>query len=189
MPNQAPSTNVDIEFIGKTGDIIVTVNGVAVRYTQVTSTAIAAAKDALELGAEMADGSIFAGLDLDTKQRIFTMPFDLSVPMIFNDAAKAVKKLNTDKTLGHNDWQIPSLKNLRVLQKNQNEGKLRGSFNTTNKGNGSTWPGSYWSHTSATDGSGDVRTIRFSDGFEGDDRTYINRLCCRPIRFGAPKFS
>src|ERR1700674_1093403 len=82
----------------------------------------------LEIGAKMPDGSLFAGLTTDGKQQIYAMPTDLDVTMTFNDAAKRVEKLNADKFLGHDDWQIPSLDNLRVFYKNQNEGALKGTF-------------------------------------------------------------
>jgi hypothetical protein len=77
-----------------------------------------AANAALAPGQQTADG-VYAGLTSDGAQQIFTMPKDLDVTMTFNDAAKAVEKLNTDKALGHSDWQIPSLENLHILQKNQ----------------------------------------------------------------------
>ena len=81
-------------------------------------------------GQKMADGSIFVGLTADGKQQIFAMPTDLGVTMTFNAAAKTVEKLNADKAFGHNDWQIGSLDVMRVLQKNQNEGSLKGTFKT-----------------------------------------------------------
>ncbi len=144
-------------------------------------------KDALEAGARMADGSIFAGLTADGKQQIFAMPTDHDVTMTFNDAAKAVKKLNSQKALGHDDWQIPSLENVRVLYKNQNEGALKGTFNTSgNKGSGSGFPGWYWSSTEGFfSGSYYVHNVRFSDGNEAWNRKDNDRLSCRPVRLVA----
>ena len=141
---------------------------------------------ALMAGSKMADGSIFAGLTADGKQQIFAMPTDLDVTMTFNDAAKAVKKLNNNKALGHDDWQIPSLKNVRVLYKNQNEGALKGTFNTSgNKGSGSGYPVWYWSSTEHRVFSSYVRDVRFSVGNEDWDHKDYRRLSCRPVRLVA----
>src|SRR5438552_2552949 len=53
--------------------------------TPKTATAMAAAKTALEIGAKMADGSVFAGLTADGKQQIYAMPADLSMTRTFNN--------------------------------------------------------------------------------------------------------
>jgi Protein of unknown function (DUF1566) len=137
----------------------------------------------LEPGARMEDGSVYAGLTADGKL-ILAMPTDLDVRMAFNDAAAAVKKLNADKALGHNDWQIPVLENVRVMQKNQNEGKLKGTFKIA-ASSGSDYPGWYWSSTEDRDNSSFVRGVRFSDGLECWDRKDYNRLSCRPVRLVA----
>jgi len=99
----------------------------------------------------------------DGKQQIFAMPTDLSVTQTFNDGAKSVKKLNVDKSLGHDDWQIPSLENLRVLQKNQDAGALKGTF-TKEAGKGSDYAVRYWSSTEDSDDSSSVHLVRFPDG-------------------------
>ncbi|MGH9422572.1 MAG: DUF1566 domain-containing protein [Thermoanaerobaculia bacterium] len=142
---------------------------------------------ALKLGMAMTDGSIFAGLTADGKQYILAMPTDLDVTMTFNDAAKAVNRLNATKTLGHDDWQIPSLENLRVLQKNQNEGALKGTFNTASP-NGPTFPGEYWSTTGYT-GSYNLscftHDVRFADAGENFFHKDNFRLSCRPVRLVA----
>ena len=143
----------------------------------------AAAKVALVLGQQTADG-VYAGLTADGKQQIFAMPTDLGVTMTFNDAAKAVKKLNSNKALGHDDWQIPALENVRVLQKNQNEGVLKGTFKTA-VSSGSNCPDWYWSSTEDRGNSSNVRIVRFSDGTEGWDHKDDLRLSCRPVRLVA----
>ncbi len=163
------------------GSLIVSTNGnVTVKPAAANDTAIAAAKAALEPGAKMADGSIFAGLTDDGKQQIFAMPADLSITLTFNDAAKVVKNLNADKALGQDDWQIPSLENARVLYKNKNEGALKGTFNTSgNKGSVSDCPDWYWSSTKPQESY--LHNVRFLDGFESWDHM-DNRLRCRPVR-------
>lgn len=184
------------------GDVTVKVNGVRVevrtdgsvvayrngtaevkKSTPANDTAVAAVKAVLESGAKMADGSVFAGMTADGKQQIFAMPTDLGVTMTFNDAAKRVKKLNSQKALGHDDWQIPSLGNVRVLYKNQNEGALKGTFKTCcNKGRGPDFPDWYWSSTGHPDHSSHVHGVRFSDGAEDWLPNVIKLLSCRPVR-------
>ncbi len=155
------------------------------RTAPANDTAIKAAKDALELGTKMADGSVYAGTTAEGKL-IFALPQDLDVTMTFNDAAKAVKKLNKDKALGYNDWEIPSLENLRILQKNKDEGSLKGTFNLTgNRGSGSDYPDFYWSSTENRVLSSVVPNVRFSDSYEDWDRKGTTRLSCRPVRIVA----
>jgi len=166
------------------GRLTVYTNGtVTVKPAAANDTAMNAAKDALEVGATMADDSIFAGLDSDGKQ-ILAMPTDLGVTLTFNDAAKQVKTLNSARALGHDDWQIPSLENLRVLQKNQNVGALKGTFKTA-VSSGSDYPDWYWSSTAYRDYSSLVHIVRFSDGYELWDRKDDFRLSCRPVRLVA----
>ena len=175
------------------GSVIVKANGVRVEIrvdgtvkvapAAANDTAIKAAKYALELGRKMADGSVYAGKAVDGKL-IFAMPNDLDVTMTFNDAAKAVKTINKNKSLGHDDWQIPSLENVRALQKNQNEGALKGTFKTA-ASSGSDYPDWYWSSTEYRDDSSYVLDVRFSDGDEGGGRKDGYRLSCRPVRLVA----
>jgi Protein of unknown function (DUF1566) len=139
---------------------------------------------ALMPGSKMADGSVFAGLTADGKQQIFAMPKDLDATKIFNDAAKAVKELNTANAFGHNDWQIPALDNLHILQKNQNEGSLKGTFKTASS-NGSDFPDWYWSSPLHRDYPNLVANVRFSNGYEGWLTKDDHRLSCRPVRLVA----
>ena len=138
----------------------------------------------LVLGQEMPDHSIYAGLTADGKQQIFAMPTDLSVTTTFNDAAKAVEKLNADKALGHDDWQIPSLENLHALQKNQNAGSLKGTFKTASF-SGSAYPDWHWSPTPHRGYPAYVGIVRFSDGLEDWEHKDNLRLSCRPVRLVA----
>jgi hypothetical protein len=137
---------------------------------------------ALIVGQKITDGSVFAGLTADGKQQIYAMPTDLDVTMTFNDAAKAVERLNDKNTLGHNDWQIPVLENVRAMQKNQNEGALKGTFNANNKWSACDHPDRYWSSTEDGDYSSLVHGVRFSDGYEDWYPKDGNRLNCRPVR-------
>jgi hypothetical protein len=125
--------------------------------------------------------AIYAGLTADGNQQILTMPTDLDFRMTFNEAALTVKTLNNKNTLGHNDWQIPALENVHVMQKNQNAGKLAGTFKAA-AFNGSDNPGWYWSSTENHYDSYFVQGVRFSDGDEscGCQDGYL--LSCRPVR-------
>lgn len=165
------------------GHLVITAPGGTVinKPAPANDTAIKAAQNALELGTKMADGSIFAGLTADGKQQIYAMPTDLDVKMTFNDAAKAVKQLNTNNSLGHNDWQVPSRENLHVLYKNQNQGALKGTF-TKEAGRGSGFPDWYWSSTEDRVNPSSVWVVRFSDGNGGWGHKDNYRLSCRPVR-------
>lgn len=134
-----------------------------------------------KIGELMPDGSIFAGFTAAGKQQIYALPTDLDVTMTFNEAAKAVKKLNSTKALGHDDWHIPALENLRVLQKNQNEGFLKGTFKTA-AASGSDYPGWYWSSTENCISSSSVHNVHFSDGYEDCNLKDGSRASCRPVR-------
>jgi len=170
--------------LGTDGILVVHTNGtVTVKPAPANDTAVQAAKKALEIGARMADGSIFAGLTADGKQQIYAMPNDLIVCVTFNDAAKVVRKLNEKNTLGHDDWQIPSSDSLHILYKNQNEGALKGTFNTSaDLGSGFVFPQCYWSSTKCPDNPSFVEDVRFSGGGGAWDRKDDVRLSCRPVR-------
>ncbi len=125
-----------------------------------------------EVGDQMQDGSVYAGLTADGKRQIFAMPEDFDVKLTFNEAAKRVAELNADHVLGHDDWQIPTLKSLSALQKNQNEGKFNDTFSTKGEG--------YWSSTKY-DYSDTVRIVFFPDGYT--NWNYCNILLnCRAVR-------
>jgi hypothetical protein len=139
-----------------------------------------AAAAAAVIGAKQPDGTVYAGLTQDGKQRIYVTPEDLDVCMTFNKAAQKIQDLNGQKAFGHDDWQIPSLDTLKVLQKNQNEGALKGTFSSkrTSEFLYQDW---YWSTT--PDGIGCTLALRLSDGYEFNhhhkDGSYLN---CRPVR-------
>jgi len=144
----------------------------------------------LVIGQKMADGSIYAGLTPDGDQQIFAMPQDLSVlfrfkqslTMTFNLAAATVEKLNAEKTFGHNDWHIPSLRNLHVLRQNQNEGALKGTFNATNEIFNDSLNGWYWSSTTDPKFRDTRDNVRFTDGQEYHTHQDTDLLRCRLIR-------
>jgi hypothetical protein len=137
----------------------------------------------LRIGDKMADGTVYAGLTVDGQQQIFAMPADLSILMTFNDAVKAVKKLNDDKTFGYNDWEIPTLEALRVLQKNRNKGALKGSFKTLEERGDFGYSDWYWSSSEHRNNPISCEYMVHSSG------GYVERaqkddlhLSCRPVR-------
>jgi hypothetical protein len=149
-------------------------------------TAVADAQVALVLGQKMPDGSVFAGLTPDSKQLIYAMPEDL-VTRTFNDAAERIKSLNAGNAYGQNDWQIGSLDVMRVLQKNQNEGSLKGTFKIASSGDDSGCPEWYWSSTPNPAYPILEYAVGFSNGFESWDGKDDLRLNCRPVRLVAVK--
>lgn len=134
---------------------------------------------------------MFVGKTSDGKKDIYAMPEDIEVAMSFNDAAKAVQKLNSQKAFGHDDWQIPSLDIVHVLYKNQNKGFLGGTFNTIG-GISSSKHNWYWSSTQHYENEDyydrvfrddDVRlwSVCFFDGMENWHHSTA-RVSCRPVR-------
>ena len=135
--------------------------------------AIKAATDALEAGDRMQDGSIFAGISPYTGKPMFAMPADANLTMTFNEAAQYAKDLNGAKTLGHDDWRVPTRAELNVLFLNREKGALKGTFNLT----GSDPSGWYWSGTPFSD----VYAFgqRFSDGLQGNyGRNFDSSVRC-----------
>lgn len=107
------------------------------------TTITAATAALLGEGNKMQDGSTFAGISPDTGKQMFAMPADARVMMTFNEAAQYAKDLNGVKTLGHDDWRVPTKAELNVLFQNRDKGALKGTFDLT----GSYPSGWYWSDT------------------------------------------
>jgi len=165
-------------------------------------TAIKAAKDALEIGQRMYDGSVYGGLTPDGKYQIFAKEEDLDftksfhgvpqyVTMTFNDAVKRIKDLNTDVPFGaRKDWQIGSLEVMQVLQKNMDKGYLKDTFNTFDnpgfKANGQTdydnWPTVYWTSTERNNGMPNMYDIDFRGGRVSWHLKDRIKQACRPVR-------
>ena len=101
-------------------------------------------------------------------------PHDIGV-MTYVDAEKAVKKLNEQRALGHDDWQIPSLEELRLMYKNKDN-----TFCT--QFSGSDYPQWYWSCTERRGNPSDVWNADFSDGDEAWNHKGSYRLSVRLVR-------
>jgi hypothetical protein len=119
--------------------------------------AAANSKTAPEIGDEMPDGTIYAGLSPDTGEKMFATPRDAPGTYTFNEAAKYAKDLDAH---GHHDFHAPSQGELNVLWENRNKGKLAGTFNET----GSDPAGWYWSST--PNFINIAWAQRFSDGYQ-----------------------
>ncbi len=110
-----------------------------------------------EIGDEMEDGTIYAGVSPDTGRPMYAMPADAPTTFTFKKAAKYAKKLDAH---GHKDWRVPTKNELNVLYENRNEGKLKGTFNET----GSNPAGWYWSSSQALTNYAWVQCL--SDGYQ-----------------------
>jgi hypothetical protein len=111
------------------------------------------------IGDEMEDGTIYAGISPDTHKPMFTTPWDEPVPVPFKEAATQAGALSMTNAFGHHDWHVPSKNELNVLWENRDKGKLKGTFNES---------GSYWSSSPYIDGNIDFLAWaqRFGDGYQ-----------------------
>jgi Protein of unknown function (DUF1566) len=145
------------------GDVVVKTKGNAVVYTNGDVKVRPAANDdnkpktAPEIGDEMDDATIYAGISPDTHQPMYARPKDELGTYTFNEAAKHAKNFTGH---GHDDFHVPSKGELNVLWENRNKGKLKGTFNET----GSNPAGWYWS--SSPYNLYYAWAQRFSDGFQ-----------------------
>ena len=110
-----------------------------------------------EIGDEMEDGTIYAGISPDTKKPMYATPKDAPGTYTFNKAADYASTVDAH---GHHDFHAPSKNELNVLYENRNKGKLKGTFNET----GSVFAGWYWS--SSQDVNNLAWVQRFSDGLQ-----------------------
>jgi hypothetical protein len=161
------------------GDVVVKANGAQVKIgadgsihglPAPANNSAAKGKTAPEIGDEMADGTVYAGISPDTHKPMYARPRDESVVLTFNEAAKHAKNLEAH---GHHDFRAPSKNELSVLRENRNKGKLAGTFNET----GSTSAGWYWSSTPNYKTTAWAQ--RFSDGIQSNiGRDYDSSLRC-----------
>jgi hypothetical protein len=103
----------------------------------------------------MSDGTIFAGISPETNKPMYTTPQDAPLTYIFNEAQKYALELNKQKAHDHDDWRVPTKKELDVLFNNRAE---IGGFNVT----ASHPAGWYWSSSQYS--LLNAWAQRFSDG-------------------------
>ena len=160
------------------GDVVVKANGAQVTISAdgslhglpAAANDAAKPKTAIEIGDEMEDGTIYAGISPDTHKPMYATPADAPGTYTFNEAAKYASRLDAH---GRHDFHVPSSGELNVLWENRNQGKLKGTFNET----GSDPAGWYWSSSPYYYGNG--WTQRFSDGGQnGNGRDIVSSLRC-----------
>jgi hypothetical protein len=109
-------------------------------------------------GRRMADGTIYAGISPDSDKALYTTPQDAPAVFSWLRAQKYCRALSASR---QHDWHVPSLGELAVLFTNR---ASIGSFNETGYVNNA--PGYYWSSLQV----GDVSAWgqRFNDGYHED---------------------
>jgi hypothetical protein len=112
---------------------------------------------ALDVGAIMPDGSIYAGVSLDTGKPMFATPKDAPRICTFNEAEEYASELDAH---GRQDWRVPTRSELKVLFQNR---AAIGGFDET----GHIDTGCYWSSSGYFFNLG-AWVQRFSDGRQGD---------------------
>jgi len=120
-------------------------------------------------GGKMPDGTIYAGISPDTGQRMYTTPADAPDVYTWSKAIKYCKGLSAS---GHRDWRMPTLGELAVQFSNRAD---IGGFNETGKMTSAS--GYYWSSLQVGDGAAWGQL--FSDGFHEDfDKNLVSSLRC-----------
>jgi len=136
----------------------------------------------IEIGTVMTDGTVFAGLSPDTGKMLFVMPADAPV-MDYLATTDHMSTLNREKTHGHDDWRLPTLRELLVIFQNKEKGRLKGTFNEAGMGkpfqpvSGRVAPGQY--RASDWGGMGGTRAVVFKNG----SPTYIMMMEPCSVRY------
>jgi hypothetical protein len=127
---------------------------------------------ARRIGDVMPDGTVFAGISPDTNEPMYATPADPALTFIFNEAKEYVQFLNMIKTLGHDDWRVPTKNELSTLF---NHRAAIGGFNASGS-----YPASYyWSSSQNNEWGGWGQ--RFSDGNQFENFK-VNLSAIRPVR-------
>jgi hypothetical protein len=113
-----------------------------------------------KIGDEMPDGTIYVGVSPDNGRAMYAMPADAPLTMTFNEAAEHAKTANSMKANGHDDWRVPTRKELNVLFNNR---AAIGGFNVS--GYDINPPNWHWSAT--PNDQWNAWGQRFSDGLQG----------------------
>lgn len=118
----------------------------AAMAAEAEANALRAAAESASVGDVMPDGSLYAGLSPTAQQPMFAMPADAGLAMTFNEAAAYTRSLNTQKTLGHQDWRLPDKEELKILIDNRSKGAFEDTYDVT----GLETDGDYHSSTTVT---------------------------------------
>jgi hypothetical protein len=109
-------------------------------------------------GRRMPDGTIYAGISPDSDKSLYTTPQDAPAAFSWLRAQRYCRALSAAR---QRDWHVPSLGELAVLFINR---VSIGSFNETGYFNNA--PGYYWSSVQVGDAS--AWGQRFNDGYHED---------------------
>ena len=122
----------------------------------------------LEVGAQMDDGSIYAGISPDTNERMYAVPADIEGD--FNQAAKRAQELSQESG---KVYRVPSEAEMEVLYSNCT---AIGGFKETGIAENNDW---YWS---STEYEGD--TINLAKGmlFYDGRTTTLPKTCVYSVR-------
>ena len=120
-------------------------------------------------GGRMPDGSVNAGISPDTGKSLYTTAADAPGVYTWSQAIEYCSSLSAS---GHADWRVPSLGELAVQFANRAD---IGGFNETGRLKGAS--GYYWSSLQV--GDADAWGQLFSDGFHEDfDKNQMSSLRC-----------
>jgi hypothetical protein len=117
-------------------------------------------------GGKMPDGTIYAGISPDTGKRLYTTFAD--APGVYT-WSKAIEYCRTLSDSGHQDWRVPTMGELAVQFNNRAD---IGGFNETGQMENAT--GYYWSSLQVSDD--EAWAQRFNDGFHEHPGKDINSL-------------
>jgi hypothetical protein len=116
-----------------------------------------AAKAEPQIGGEMPDGTIYAGVSPDTGKAMYAMYGSAPLTMKWKQAMEYAAKLDAH---GHKDWRAPTKSELNVLYNNR---AAIGGFDES----GSDPAGWYWS--SSQNNNNNAWAQRFSDGNQNNN--------------------
>jgi hypothetical protein len=106
-------------------------------------------------GKRMPDGTVYAGISPDTNKNFYTTPEDAPGGYTWGQGIEYCKALSS---AGHHDWRMPTIGELAVQFSNRVE---IGGFNETGRMQNAT--GYYWSSLQVTDDAAWAQS--FKDGF------------------------
>jgi hypothetical protein len=131
-----------------------------------------------QIGDEMKDGTIYAGMSPDTDKAMYATPADAPLTYTFDQAQRYASMLDAH---GHKDWRVPTKGELNVLYNNR---AAIGGFDTS----GSYPGGLYRSSSQNLDKPAWQRPDQtawsqcFSDGWANDNSYKSNELSLRCVR-------
>lgn len=120
------------------------------------------AEKRIKPGDTMQDGSVYVGLSPDTGRPLYTTKADQG-KHTWVDAEYVVKSL---REANHDDWRLPSIRELELLYKKRDMGALEGSFDDQGE--------YYWSSDEDLNFLSKVK--RFNDGTRGHSFKKIDRM-------------